>query len=186
MDTLPPARRNIELKAVDAEPSRSMGVCQEIGADDQGIIWQRDTYFHVNHGGLKMREETPGSPHLIQFERDDQPQQRKSSYRITPVQDADGLRAALTAALGVRGVVEKRRHLFLWQQVRIHLDEVEGLGHFIEVEGLGHFIELEAVAPADSDLTREHRLIAELRSAFSITDDRLCAEGYAAQLLANS
>jgi predicted adenylyl cyclase CyaB len=177
MDDLPPARRNIELKAIDAEPGRSMSVCQEIGADDHGIIWQRDTYFHVNHGGLKMREESPGSPHLIQFERDDQPQQRKSSYRITLVQDADEMRAALTAALGVRGVVEKRRHLFLWQRVRIHLDEVEGLGHFIE---------LEAVAQADSDLTREHQLIVELRRAFSITDERLCAEGYVAQLRANS
>lgn len=50
-------------------------------------------------------------------------------------------------------------------------------------EQLGTFIELEAVAPADSDLDHEHRLIAELRDALGITDERLVALGYAAQLL---
>lgn len=83
------------------------------------------------------------------------------------------MRAALEAALGSRGTVEKRRHLFLWNGVRIHLDEVIGLGPFIE---------LEAVAPPESDLVKEHQLIAELRAAFEITDDRLCAAGYAGQL----
>ena len=84
------------------------------------------------------------------------------------------LRAALTAALGACGDVVKRRRLFLWQGVRIHLDEVERLGTFIE---------LEAVAPADSDLTNEHRLVVELRTALVITDERLIAPGYAEQLL---
>lgn len=73
----------------------------------------------------------------------------------------------------MRGVVEKRRRLFLWRQVRIHLDDVRGLGRFIE---------LEAVAPPESDLSHEHRLVAELRDVFAITDDRLCARGYAGQL----
>ncbi len=86
------------------------------------------------------------------------------------------LRAALTAALGARGEVVKRRRLFLWQNVRIHLDEVERLGTFIE---------LEAVAPTDSDLANEHRLVVELRAALEITDKRLVALGYAEQLLSS-
>jgi adenylate cyclase class IV len=52
------------------------------------------------------------------------------------------------------------------------------------VERLGTFIELEAVAPPDSDLTHEHQLIAELRDALAITDERLVAIGYAEQLRA--
>lgn len=142
------------------------------------MIAQRDTYFEVARGGLKLREEQPGGPHLIQFERASEPQQRESRYRMIEVSDGAVLRAALAVAIGIRGVVVKRRHLLLWRSVRIHLDEVEQLGAFIE---------LEAVAPADSDLTHEHRLVAELRDALRITDDRLVAEGYAAQLLrANS
>ena len=48
---------------------------------------------------------------------------------------------------------------------------------------LGTFIELEAVAPPDSDLANEHRAVAELRDALGITDERLVALGYVAQLL---
>ncbi len=87
----------------------------------------RHTYFHVQRGGLKLREESPGRPHLIQFERADRPEQRPSSYSIVMVDDGEALRLALGAALGVRGVVSKRRRLFLWKTVRIHLDEVDAV-----------------------------------------------------------
>ncbi len=149
-------------------------MCEALGAEDRGEIWQRDTYFEVRRGGLKLREERPGGPHLIQFERAREARQRESRYRIIEVDDASVLREALMAALGTRGEVVKRRRLFLWQGVRIHLDEVEGLGRFVE---------LEAVAPADSDLVNEHRLVVELRTALEITDERLVALGYAEQLL---
>jgi adenylate cyclase, class 2 len=168
-----PARRNVELKATDPERAHTIETCRRLGARDGGVIRQRDTYFNVRQGGLKLREETPGRPHLIQFERADEPQQRQSSYRIVAVDDGAVLRDALAAALGVRGVVEKRRHLFLWQDVRIHLDDVAGLGSFIE---------LEAVAAPASDLSHEYQLVAQLRDAFGVTDDRLCATGYASQL----
>jgi adenylate cyclase, class 2 len=169
-----PPRRNIELKATDLDPSASLEVCRALGAEDCGTIAQRDTYFEVARGGLKLREEQPGRPHLIQFERASEPQQRESRYRIIEVSDGTALCAALAAAIGIRGVVVKHRHLLLWQSVRIHLDAVEQLGTFIE---------LEAVAPPDSDLTHEHRLVAELRDALGITDERLVALGYAAQLI---
>lgn len=168
-------RRNVELKAADPSPARSLKVCRELGAEDRGVLEQRDTHFVVARGGLKLREQQPGTPHLIQFERADEPQERLSSYRIVEVADGPACSAALAAALGVRCVVAKRRHLFFWQTVRIHLDHVEGLGSFIE---------LEAVASPRSDLAREHELVSELRAAFAIADDRLCAHGYADQLIA--
>ena len=37
-------------------------------------------------------------------------------------------------ALGVRGVIRKTRYLYMVGQTRIHLDDVEGLGHFMELE----------------------------------------------------
>lgn len=84
--------------------------------------------------------------------------------------DAAATREALGAALGVHGEVEKTRRLVVWRAVRIHLDEVAGLGSFVE---------LEAVAPPDSDLTHEHALVRELRAVLRITDDRLVPRGYA-------
>lgn len=37
-------------------------------------------------------------------------------------------------ALGVKGLVKKKRMLWLYNQTRIHVDEVEGLGNFLELE----------------------------------------------------
>ena len=174
MSPEPAPRRNIELKARDDDVAGSLAVCRALCAEDHGEIRQRDTYFNVASGGLKLREETPGNAHLIQFERSDEPQQRESRYRLVAIEDARGLRLALDAALDVRVVVAKRRRLHVWREVRIHLDEVDGLGTFIE---------LEAVARPESDLTREHALVRELREAFAITDARLLSRGYADQLL---
>jgi adenylate cyclase, class 2 len=172
-DTAHAPKRNIELKARDLDRKQTLATCRNIGAADEGELWQRDTYFAVPRGGLKLREQRPGQSHLIHFERADLPEERESRYRIAPVEDGEALLLALEAALGTRGTVEKSRHLFLWKSVRIHLDEVSGLGSFIE---------LEAVAPAGSDLSYERGLVAELREAFGITDDRLCPTGYASQL----
>ena len=40
----------------------------------------------------------------------------------------------LSKALGVKGVVNKRRKLYMVGQTRIHVDHVEGLGDFMELE----------------------------------------------------
>jgi adenylate cyclase class 2 len=173
---VPPAlapRRNVELKARDDDLAGSAAICRALGAEDHGEIRQRDTYFNVASGGLKLREESPGHAHLIQFERSNEPQQRESRYRIVVIEDGPSLGAVLDAALGVKVVVAKRRRLHVWRDVRIHLDEVDGLGTFIE---------LEAVARPESDLTHEHALVRELREAFAITDARLLSRGYADQL----
>ena len=127
-------QRNLEIKARDTQPSRSLELALALGADDRGEIAQRDTYFAGTAGRLKLREQAPGEAELIQYRRADADGPRASDYRIVPAADADALREALEAALGTLVVVEKRRHLLLWEGVRIHLDEVEGLGGFIELE----------------------------------------------------
>lgn len=166
--------RNIELKAHDPDPVRSLQLSLALGAKDEGWLQQLDTYFRVDHGRLKLREQD-GTAELIQYERTDEAIERASNYRIIPIPDPDVLKDALAAALGVLVAVEKSRRLLLWRNVRIHLDEVPGLGNFIE---------LEAVAQPDSNLTREYENIGELRRALAITDERILAVGYSDELLA--
>jgi homotetrameric cytidine deaminase len=172
--------RNVELKARDPEPRRTLQAALEAGAQDQGALHQRDTYFAAREGRLKLREERPegegGASHaqLIAYARADEAAARTSAYHLVDVPDPAALTAALDAALGVSVVVEKTRRLLLADGVRIHLDRVEGLGDWVE---------LEAVAPADSDLSAEHAKVAELRAALGMTDDRVVATGYAALLL---
>ncbi len=165
-----PPRRNVELKARDPEPERSLERARALGAEDRGELRQRDTYFAAPRGRLKLREQDPGGAELIAYERDDAAAARESRYRIAPVEDAAALREALDAALGTVVVVDKRRRLLLWEGVRIHLDRVEGLGAFVELEG---------VAAADSDLTREGALVTRLRAELGIADDALEPRGYA-------
>lgn len=167
----PEPRRNVELKARDRQPERSLARCLALaGAVDHGELWQRDSYFVVPRGRLKLREERPGGALLIQYARYDEEAAKVSSYRLVAIEDAAACRAALEAALGLRVVVEKRRRLFLWEAVRIHLDTVEGLGAFVE---------FEAVAPPESDLVPERRRVAELTELLSLEREDLVAEGYA-------
>jgi homotetrameric cytidine deaminase len=163
------ARRNIELKARDRDPQRTLELALALGAEDRGTLAQRDTYCAAARGRLKLREEDPGEAHLIAYERPDAARARESRYRIAAVADATAQRAALDAALGTLVAVAKRRRLLVWEGVRIHLDEVDGLGAFVELEG---------VAAGGSDLTREHELIARLRDELRIDDEAIVAEGY--------
>src|SRR5690349_1595115 len=165
--TLP--RRNVELKARDPDPARSLERCVALGAEDRGELRQRDTYFAARRGRLKLREQEPGGAELIAYERPDAAQARESRYRIAPVGEPEALRATLDAALGTTVVVDKRRRLLVWEGVRIHLDRVEGLGAFVELEG---------VAPADSDLARETELVARLRAELEIGDEAIEAASY--------
>jgi homotetrameric cytidine deaminase len=164
-------KRNLEIKARDAEPGRSLERALALGAEDRGEIVQRDTYFAGAKGRLKLREQDRGATELIQYRRADEPGPRTSEYRLVPVAEADALREALDAALGTLVVVDKRRRLLLWDGVRIHLDEVEGLGSFVE---------LEALADAGGDLEAK---VAELRAQLEIGDDSLVAQSYSDLLL---
>jgi homotetrameric cytidine deaminase len=166
--------RNVELKARDPEPERTLAAALAHGAADQGVLEQRDTYFAAREGRLKLREERGRPAQLIAYARADEAAARTSAYHLVDVPDPAVAAAALEAALGVTVVVAKRRRLLLWEGVRIHLDEVDGLGSWVE---------LEAVAAPGSDLRAEHETVARLRNVLGIADAHVVARGYAAMLL---
>src|ERR1700755_2282430 len=93
-------RRNIELKAFDPDPERSLQVALGLGARDRGVIRQRDTYFRVNSGRLKLREEDPGGATLVQYDRVDADEARERRYRLIPLEDPAALQARVEARLG--------------------------------------------------------------------------------------
>jgi adenylate cyclase class 2 len=161
-------RRNLELKAKDRDPTRSLRVCRELGAEDRGTLTQRDTYFEVPRGRLKLREE-PAAATLIAYERPDLPGNKESRYRLVEAPDPAELRAALESVLGIVVVVSKTRRLFLHRNVRIHLDRVAGLGDFIE---------FEAVVADGEDPARFTGPLDDLRAAFDIRDEDLVQASY--------
>jgi homotetrameric cytidine deaminase len=167
------ARVNVELKARDPDPEATARRCAELGAVPHGVLRQRDTYFTTRRGRLKLREGDDGTE-LIAYRRPDRADASKSTYVRAPVSAPEPLAEALDAALGTVVVVSKHRRLFLWEGVRIHLDEVDALGSFVE---------FEAVLPDAGDLATAHEKVAKLRSALAIGDDALVSVGYADLLL---
>jgi adenylate cyclase class 2 len=147
-----------------------------IGAEPQGVLIQRDTYFRARHGRLKLREEEGARAHLIAYERPDRSGQRESRYRIVTVEKAGEIKATLAIALGVEAVVAKDRRLFIWEGVRIHLDRVDRLGHFVEFE-----------APTNSkgtDTSGAEARVESLRRALEIEPGALVAGSYCDLVLA--
>jgi adenylate cyclase class IV len=170
------ARRNLELKAHDIDPEQSLDACKRLGAEDRGTLLQKDTYFDVPKGRLKLRREG-NTAHLIAYERPDSPGQRESRYRIVEIDDPVGLEEALAGVLGVTVVVSKERRLFLFGSVRIHLDRVDGLGNFIELEGVA--------ATEEVDLSRFEDLLTGLRDSLDIGESDLIGESYCDLILSS-
>lgn len=141
--------RNVELKVRCADlASLREAVRQLCGVGDLEL--QTDTYFQVPNGRLKLREIQDRLPVLIWYQRPNQAELRPSDYQLIPVVEPALLKAGLIGALGLRGVVKKRREIYLWHNVRIHLDEVENLGMFLEFEAV--------VSPADGEDVSRQRL----------------------------
>lgn len=170
------ASRNLELKARDADPERSLKTCESLGAESLGALLQEDTYFAVPRGRLKIRREEGAAACLIAYQREDLRGRKESRYRLVEIDDASGMEEALADVLGVTAVVSKARRLFVFEGVRIHLDRVDGLGCFIELEGVA--------VPEDVDLGRLEILLSGLRDSFGIADVDLVGSSYCDLVLA--
>ncbi len=151
--------QNLELKARISSVTAAEKTAAALPAMDAGILRQKDTYFLVPSGRLKLRETEGRDAELIFYDRPESALERWSTYSIYPARDPEKLLVVLEAAFPVKGVVEKERKLFLYENARIHLDAVKNLGSFIEFEVI-----VGASAP------RAEELMTELRAAFSITD----------------
>jgi adenylate cyclase len=125
---------NIEIKA-RARNFADLRTRAEALSDSPGqVIAQEDTFFQTAKGRLKLRQLAPDLGQLVYYERTDASGPKRSDYILAGTSEPLALKAALTAALGVRGVIRKRRTLYLVGQTRLHLDEVDGLGEFMELE----------------------------------------------------
>ena len=142
---------NIEIKARVKDFSSLKVRAESLSDTPLQVIPQEDTFFNVPKGRLKLRELAPDLAQLVWYARANDSGPKRSDYQIYETSDPESLKSILALALGVRGVVRKTRYLYLVGQVRIHLDDVEGLGYFMELEVV--------MQPGQSDA--EGQIIAE-------------------------
>ena len=161
--------RNVEIKArvPDLAPFRE--IAASLAPAPAQVIQQKDTFFVVSKGRLKVREFDDGAGELISYERADQPGPKESLYTKASCRDAQALVQTLERALPVRGVVEKRRELFLVGRTRVHLDRVANLGCFVE---------LEVVLGAEDRPEQGYGEARRLLETLGIPERALVAEAY--------
>jgi predicted adenylyl cyclase CyaB len=128
--------QNLELKARISSMSEAVRAARSLHMRSKGILHQRDVYYNVPHGRLKLRIINTCAAELIYYNRPDKKGHRYSDYCILPVSNPKLFNALCTAAFGQKVVVEKKRRLYLYKNARIHLDDVRELGAFIEFEVL--------------------------------------------------
>ncbi|HSG44189.1 MAG TPA: class IV adenylate cyclase [Anaerolineales bacterium] len=125
---------NIEIKAYARDFTEIRSRAEELSDTPVEIIPQEDIFFNTPHGRLKLRILAPDNAQLIYYTRPDQEGPKRSDYHIAHTSDPDNLKRVLELSYGIRGVVKKTRYLYLVGQTRVHLDDVEELGHFMELE----------------------------------------------------
>jgi adenylate cyclase, class 2 len=163
------AMRNLELKARLNDFAAAREMALSLSTDYVGIQIQTDTYFNSPQGRLKLREIENLASQLIWYDRPDEANLKTSNYFLVPTDSPEDMKSLLAAACGIHVTVKKRREIFMVRNVRIHLDQVEGLGDFLE---------FEAVLSPETDEETSRTLLDFLREKFVITDDSLLPGSY--------
>jgi predicted adenylyl cyclase CyaB len=153
--------RNVEMKVRldDLELARAAAV--GAGARFAWVDTQVDRYYELD-GGRRVKLRTCGRApaELIRYDRPETTGVRPSEYEVLPVRDEQA-RACLVPKGEALVVVRKRRELWLVDNVRIHLDTVDGLGTFLE---------LEAVVDAAHDEAACRAAVYRLLAVFGVAE----------------
>ncbi|KAK5609341.1 hypothetical protein CRENBAI_011320 [Crenichthys baileyi] len=185
---------NVEIKAKVSDLEEFARKAAQLSQSEGTIIRQHDTFFNCHQGRLKLRDFMNGSGQLIFYERPDTDGPKLSRYSISPTSDPPSLKvklrllqsreeghdhddannevcvqAVLSDALGVKGEVRKERRLFLIGQTRVHLDTVEGLGHFME---------LEVVMRPEQSVNEGQQVAVDLMEQLEVSEENLVTGAY--------
>ncbi len=166
---------NIEIKARCFHPEKVEAFLLSAGARFVGLDHQKDTYFNVPSGRLKLRQGNIENT-LIFYNRPDQEGPKQSDFSLSKMTDGAATEQLLEKALGVKVVVDKYRKIFYIDNVKFHLDEVPGLGSFVEIEA-GN---LADVSKTIDDLKAQCDYYMK---AFEIADADLINHSYSDMLL---
>ena len=126
---------NVEIKALCPDPDHVRSVLRELSSDFKGVDHQVDTYFNCSNGRLKLREGNIERA-LIHYQRSNTSGPKRSDVTIYPMESTSELKEVLIRSLGVLVIVDKKREIHFVKNVKIHVDEVEGLGSFVEIEAI--------------------------------------------------
>ncbi|MEL6719193.1 MAG: class IV adenylate cyclase [Bacteroidota bacterium] len=126
---------NIEIKARCHHPEKIKALLAAKNADFKGVDHQIDTYYEIPNGRLKLRAGNIENT-LIHYERSDQAGPKQSNVALYKNEAGSTLGDVLKKALNILVVVDKKRGIYFIDNVKFHVDEVQGLGSFVEIEAI--------------------------------------------------
>lgn len=124
---------NIELKAYCKDKEKIRKILLSNGAKYIGTDQQTDTYFNSKSGRLKLREGNIENK-LMHYIREDKKNSKKNTLTFYQTTANSSLKEILQKTMGTKSIVTKTREIFLIENVKFHIDTVNGLGDFIEIE----------------------------------------------------
>jgi len=165
---------NLEIKARCPDPERVRSVLRSKNARFAGTDHQIDTYFRVHEGRLKLREGNIENA-LVYYQRPNQDGPKTSDVLLHKVEPNSALKDILTKSLGVLAVVDKQREIYYVDNVKIHIDAVQGLGNFVEIEAAGDEL---------SNRERLRRQCEDFMRLFGVAPSDLLTHSYSDMILA--
>lgn len=169
-------KMNIEIKAKIENLKRTKKIIENLPSKRIACYIQKDTYFNVKEGRLKLREIEDRDPaQLIYYNRENIPCPKRSNLLIFEAKNSGMLKEILGKALGIKIVVEKRRELYDYKGTRIHLDLVKNLGSFIEFE--------KPTENREEDIRESRKFLNTLLKKLKINKRNLMKGSYSDMLL---
>lgn len=160
--------RNIEIKAKAENFERQKQLAAALTKEPPQLLHQKDIFYHTTNGRLKLRFEN-GRGTLIGYNRPNEAGPKLSNYILSYTAEPDSLNECLAMVLQTRGIVEKTRWVYLIDQTRVHLDQVQGLGAFLE---------LEVVLRQEQTLKEGEAIAQAIMKQLEISPECLCTHAY--------
>jgi len=125
---------NLELKVKLKSFTKIKKLLEGINAEFIKTLNQKDIYYKIKGGLLKLRIEN-GEQSIIKYLRDEKGNDRFSNYDFLRFGYGNAEKF-FDSVYKTEAIVQKKRLLFMYDNTRVHLDSVKGLGNFLELETL--------------------------------------------------
>ncbi len=125
---------NLELKIKLNSFNGIKKLLKKMDAQFIGVLNQKDVYYKTTGGLLKLRIENENQS-IIKYLRNENGKDRFSDYHYLKFSFGDAEKF-FSGVFAAEAVVQKKRLLYLYDNTRVHLDAVKGLGNFLELETL--------------------------------------------------
>lgn len=125
---------NIEIKAKLNNFDVVYNIIKKLTRTNPTLLIQQDIYYRVPSGRLKLRSICDDYHEIIFYNRPNQAGPKNSEYYRYQVEQKDDVDLFFKRIFGQLVIVNKHRNLFLQNNIRFHLDDVDNLGQFLEIE----------------------------------------------------